>query len=187
MFRPKSLWRACNMTRHRPCRDSELRSALHGVWIRQSSRWRWKRRRGYLARGRRHQAQTASRKILKGSTGLFRLVRYMDEKSLDQLLRLRGESVRSSSLPPNFQQNVRREIRQRRPTEVSGFGMFYGWQWLRRPPFVTAMLAIAMLVGVGLGSRQPDRIALSTRQALHLEVFGASAPALPSTMLSAKL
>ena len=111
----------------------------------------------------------------------------MDEKSLDQLLRLRGETVRSSAPPPNFQQNVRREIRQRSRAEVSGFGKFYGWQWLLRPQFVTAVLAVAMLVGVALGSRQPDRIALSTRQALNLDVFGASAPTLPSTMLSAKL
>ena len=110
----------------------------------------------------------------------------MDEKSLDQLLRRRGEALRSSSLPANFKQNVRREIRQR-ATEPSGVGAFFGWQWLLRPQFVAAMLAVAILVGVGLGSRQPDRLAMTTEQALNLDVFGATPPTLPSTVLSAKL
>ena len=109
----------------------------------------------------------------------------MDEKSLDQLLRRRGDAVRSSSLPSNFQQNVRREIRQRSAKETSGG--FFGWQWLLRPQFVAAMLAVAMLVGVGLGSRQPDRLAMTTKQALHLDVFGSAPPTLPSTVLSARL
>lgn len=111
----------------------------------------------------------------------------MDEKSLEQLLRHRAATVRSSSLPPSFQRNVRREIRQRRTTKTSGMGTFFGWQWLLRPQFVTAVLALAMLVGVGLGSRQPDHIALSTKQALNLDVFGATPPTLPSTVLAARL
>ena len=111
----------------------------------------------------------------------------MDEKSLDQLLRRRGDAVRSSSLPSNFQQNVRREIRQRSATETSGFAASYGWQWLLRPQFVAATLALAMVVGVGVGSRQPERLAMTTKQALHLDVFGATPPTLPSTVLSAKL
>jgi hypothetical protein len=111
----------------------------------------------------------------------------MDEKSLDQILRQRGDAIRSSSLPPNFQQNVRREIRRRCAMETYGFGTFSGWQWLLRPQFVSAVLAVAMLVGVGLGSRQPERVALSTKQALNLDVFGATPPTLPSTVLSAKL
>ena len=111
----------------------------------------------------------------------------MDEKSLDQLLRERADVIRSSSLPPNFQQNVRREIRQRTASETSGIGAFFGWQWLLRPQFVAAMLAVAMLVGIGLGSRQPDRLAMATKQALHLDVFSAAPPTLPSTVLSTKL
>ena len=111
----------------------------------------------------------------------------MDEQSLDQLLRHRAEAVQSSSLPANFQQNIRREIRQRSATDTSGLGAFSGWQWLLRPQFVAAMLALAMLVGVGLGSRQPDRLAMTTKQALHLDVFGATPPTLPSTVLSSKL
>ena len=110
----------------------------------------------------------------------------MDEKSLDQLLHHRTDAIRVSSLPPNFQQNVRREIRQRSASETSGFGAFFGWQWLR-PQFVAATLAIAMVVGIGLGSRQPDRLAMTTKQALHLDVFGAAPPTLPSTVLSTKL
>ena len=111
----------------------------------------------------------------------------MDEKSLDQFLRWRGDAVRSSSLPPNFQQNVRREIRQRAAAETSGFGALFGWQLLLRPKFVAATLALAMFVGIGLGSRQPDRLAMTTEQALHLDVFGATPPTLPSTVLSTRL
>lgn len=108
----------------------------------------------------------------------------MDEKSLDQLLRCREDAARSS-LPPNFEQNVWREIRQRRAAE--GSATFSGWQWLLRPQSVAACLVVAMAVGVGVGSRQPDRVALSTRQALHLEVFDAAAPTLPSTLLASNL
>lgn len=111
----------------------------------------------------------------------------MDEKSLDQLLRQRGDAIRASTLPPSFQQNVRREIRQRTATQATGFGAFFGWQWLLRPQLVAAVLAFAMFVGVGLGSRQPDRLAMTTKQALNLDVFGAAPPTLPSTVLSTKL
>lgn len=107
----------------------------------------------------------------------------MDEKSLDKLLRLRGETV-GASLPANFQQNVWREIRQRRGTNSSAFAIFSSWQWLLRPQFATVCLVIATAVGVAVGSRQPDRVALSTRHALHLDVFGPTAPALPSTVLA---
>ena len=134
----------------------------------------------------RRRGELTPEEFLKGSTCLFRLVGCMDEKSLDKLLRRRGDALRSSSLPANFQQNIRREIRQR-ATEPSGVSSFFGWQWLLRPQFVAAMLAVAMLVGVGLGSRQPDRLAMATKQALHLDVFGAAPPTLPSTVLSTKL
>ena len=129
----------------------------------------------------------ASRKILKGLPGLFRLVGYMDEKSLEQLLRQRGDAIRSRSLPSNFRQNVWRQIRLGAAAETSAFRAFFGWQCLLRPQFVTAMLALAMLVGVGVGSRSSDRVALSTKQALNLDVFGATPPTLPSTVLAAEL
>jgi hypothetical protein len=111
----------------------------------------------------------------------------MDEKSLDELLRQRREAAGSSLLPPNFKQNVWREIRLRSASESSGLGKFTGWHWLLRPQFVTALLVLALLVGIGLGSRQADPLALSTKQALNLDVFGATAPALPSTLLSSNL
>ncbi len=110
----------------------------------------------------------------------------MDEKSLDQLLRQRGDAVHSS-LPPNFQQNVWRQIRLRREASGSAFPVDSLWQWLLRPQLVAAGLAVALFVGIGLGSRQPDRLALNTRHALNLDVFGAAAPTLPSTMLASNL
>ncbi len=77
----------------------------------------------------------------------------MDGNSLDDLLRTRRGSL-GSALPLNFQQNVLREIRQRRHSDVPEHGAFSAWQWLLRPQFVTVLLAMAMFVGIGLGSRQ---------------------------------
>jgi hypothetical protein len=110
----------------------------------------------------------------------------MDEKSLDELMRYRREAA-ASSLPPNFQQNVWRDIRQGAPPQESWFDSFSFWRWVLRPRFVAALLAIAMFVGIGLGSRQQDRNASSASQALNLEVFGATPPALPSTLLASNL
>lgn len=110
----------------------------------------------------------------------------MDEKSLDDLLQARRESL-GSSLPPNFQQNVLREIRQRRHSETPEPALMSIWQWLLRPQFVAALLALAMVVGIGLGSRQHDRVASDTNHALNLDVFGAMPPTLPSTLLASNL
>ena len=74
----------------------------------------------------------------------------MDEKSLDDFLQARRGSL-GSSLPPNFQQNVLREIRMRRHSSSGAHEAFSLWQWLLRPQFVTALLAMAMFVGIGLG------------------------------------
>ena len=107
----------------------------------------------------------------------------MDEKSLDELLRQR-QAAAASSLPPNFQQDVWREIRLRRCSDTPET---FWWRWLLRPQVITGLLGVAMFVGIGLGSRQHDRVAFSTTQALHLDVFGAAAPALPSTVLASNL
>lgn len=109
----------------------------------------------------------------------------MDENSLDELLRQRAQKT-GGSLPPNFQQNVWREIRQRRAAETAGSGAWV-WQWLLRPQLVAVVLAVAMAVGAGLGSRHPERVELNTNKALDLDVFGASPRTLPSTVLSARL
>lgn len=110
----------------------------------------------------------------------------MDEKSLDNLLQARRESL-GSSVPANFQQNVLREIRLRRSSDAPEPGLLSIWQWFFRPQFVAALLALAMVVGVGLGSRQNDRVALNTNHALNLDVFGAMPPTLPSTLLASNL
>jgi hypothetical protein len=109
----------------------------------------------------------------------------MNEKSLDQLLHQRGQH--GSSLPPDFQQNVWRKIRLRRDSDHSPAATLSLWQLLFRPQLVAAGLAVAMLVGIGIGSLQPDRVASNTRRALNLDVFGAAAPALPSTVLASNL
>lgn len=110
----------------------------------------------------------------------------MDEKSLDDLLQARRESL-GSSLPPNFQQNVLREIRMRRHSSSGEHEASSLWQWLLRPQFVTALLAMAMFVGIGLGRQQHDHLAAHTKQALNLDVFGAMPPSLPSTLLTSNL
>ena len=108
----------------------------------------------------------------------------MDDRSLEDLLRQRGELV-ASALPPAFQQNVWREIRQRKALpESSNLSV---WGWLLRPQMISAVLAVAAFVGIGLGSRLPDRVASNTSDALNLRVFGQAPPALPSTLLASKL
>lgn len=110
----------------------------------------------------------------------------MDENSFEQLLRQRCDQPHPS-LPPNFQQDVWREIRQRRFEEGSAFGTFAFWQSLLRPRFLAASLAAAIVIGVSMGALQRDRSAETTKHALHLEVFGTAAPALPSTILASNL
>ena len=110
----------------------------------------------------------------------------MDEKSLDELMRRRRDAD-GSLLPANFQQNVWREIRERKSLDTAPFGIFSVWPQLLRPQFVTVLLAVAMLVGISLGRSQHDPVASSTTKALNLDVFGATAPALPSTLLASNL
>jgi hypothetical protein len=110
----------------------------------------------------------------------------MDEQSFDKLMCQRRDAA-GSSLPANFQQNVWREIRTRHSLDTSAFGACSVWQQLLRPQFVTALLVIAILVGISLGRRQHDPVASSATQALHLDVFGAAAPTLPSTLLASNL
>ena len=110
----------------------------------------------------------------------------MDDNSLDELLEQR-RNTGASSLPANFQQNVRREIRLRSASEKSAPDVFHVWQWLLRPQLVTALLIVAIFIGIGVGGRRNDGSASHTRQALNLDVFGATAPTLPSTLLSSNL
>ena len=109
----------------------------------------------------------------------------MDDTSLDELLQQRRQSA-GSPLPSNFQLNVRREIRVRSPEHATP-AMSPVWQWLLRPRFVTILLVFAMFVGVGIGSRRDRPNSVHAQQALNLDVFGAAAPRLPSTLLSSNL
>ena len=110
----------------------------------------------------------------------------MDEKSLDDLLRQRRETT-TPALSSSFSQDVWREIRLRRASETGAVGTLSIWPWLWRPQYIAAVLAVATLVGIGLGIRPRERMATRTEQALHLEVFGAAAPTLPSTLLASNL
>lgn len=108
----------------------------------------------------------------------------MDEISLDEMLRHR-RLANGASLPLNFEQNVWRAIRARSADGRERAGSV--WQWLFGPQMVTAMLTVAITVGVGLGSRLTDHGASNARNALNLNVFTDRAPALPSTLLASDL
>lgn len=110
----------------------------------------------------------------------------MTETTLEELLRQRRRAG-EASLPSSFQQNVWREIRIGGASEGGEFGILSMLQWLLRPQYVTGLLAVALLVGIGVGSRRDNRTASTTTQALNLDVFGATAPTLPSTLLDSNL
>ena len=108
----------------------------------------------------------------------------MNDSSLDDLLR-QSASRSEAALPGTFQQNVRREIRQRKETEPRFAGSLF--DLVLRPQVLFASLVLAVALGIGFGARSEDPTIAETRRALELEVFSASAPALPSTLLADRL
>ena len=112
-------------------------------------------------------------------------MQYMDDNSLGVLLRNRRESP-PRKLPGAFRQNVWRAIHERSASDEREETASV-WQWFLRPQMVTAVLAVAVTVGVGLGSQVQDLGASNARNALDLNVFTDRAPALPSTLLASDL
>ena len=106
----------------------------------------------------------------------------MDYSSLDRLLQQRREKA-APTLPGSLSQNVWREIRQRRASREPSANPALFWLWLLRPHAVLA-LTLAVMVGIGVGSRSPVSPAAQAHEALDLQVFGNAAPALPSTLLA---
>ena len=110
----------------------------------------------------------------------------MDQPSLDRLLQQRRDKA-SASLPGAFSQNVWREIRMRKSERTESSSPFALWGWLLRPQMVVAAMVLSVGVGIGLGSRSQMSERTQARSALNLEVFGDASPALPSTLLAARL
>ncbi len=109
----------------------------------------------------------------------------MDDQNLDHLLSQR----RDTPLPEiagNFQQGVWREIRQRKAEDAAREATWFGWLLapLFQPRMAVAGLALALVIGVSLGSTgvlasRETRV----RNALDLQVFGSASPSLPSTLI----
>lgn len=110
----------------------------------------------------------------------------MDDFSLDRLLRERREQGRTN-LPGSFSQNVWREIRQQKAQRTPSTLASALWNLLLRPQMVGVTLGMAITLGVGVGVQHDSTGAAQTHVALDLNVFGASSPALPATLLASKL
>lgn len=109
----------------------------------------------------------------------------MDDRNLDELLARRRESP----LPPlksTFRQDVWREIRRRKAEAGEHNGAWFGWllEPLFKPAMAFAALAVALVMGVGLGTTAlAESRNMQTRLALDLQVFGSSSPSLPATLM----
>jgi hypothetical protein len=108
----------------------------------------------------------------------------MDDQTLDHLLTQR-RAAPLPAVPASFQQDVWREIRQRKAQAGRSHGAWFGWllEPLFKPAMAFASLALALVLGVGLGTATADSRNMQTRIALDLQVFGSSAPALPATLM----
>ncbi len=109
----------------------------------------------------------------------------MDDRNLDHLLAQRRDAP-LTAVPANFQQDVWREIRQRKTASGELRGAWFGWllEPLFKPAMAFAAMALALVMGVGLGTTAvADSRNMQTRLALDLQVFGSSAPSLPATLM----
>ncbi len=112
----------------------------------------------------------------------------MDDSDLDNLLTAYSERSRRS-LPANFQQNVWREIRQRKAE--GELRVVTPWSWLLgmvlQPRMVLAAFAFAIVMGAVVGFQKPESGINMTREALDLHVFSGTSSSLPSTLLASNL
>ncbi len=109
----------------------------------------------------------------------------MDDRNLDHLLAQRRDAP-LPAVPTSFQQDVWREIRQRKAASGEPRGAWFGWllEPLFKPAMAFAAMALALVMGVGLGrTALADSRNTQTRVALDLQVFGSSSPALPATLM----
>ena len=109
----------------------------------------------------------------------------MNDQNLDLLLVQRRE-VPLPSLTTNFQQDVWCEIRRRKAEFAERQATWFGWllEPIFRPAMAFAGLALAVVIGVGLGTTAlADSRKAHTRVALDLQVFGSSSPSLPATLI----
>lgn len=113
----------------------------------------------------------------------------MDDPTLDQTLQRLREKTGQASLPPNFQQNVWRAIRQRSATGEERASWWTALlEGLVLPRTVFASLIVALTLGVMMGARSTGHPqANHAREALDLGVFGHEAPALPATLLASRI
>ena len=109
----------------------------------------------------------------------------MDDQNLDHLLALRRE-VPLPSLTATFQQDVWGEIRRLKAEAAGRQATWFGWllEPIFRPTMAFAGLALALVIGVGLGTTAvADSRKAHTRLALDLQVFGSASPSLPATLI----
>ena len=109
----------------------------------------------------------------------------MDDRNLDHLLAQRRDAP-LPAVPANFQQDVWREIRQRKAETGRHHVAWFGWllEPLFKPAMAFSAMALALVMGVGLGTTAlAESRNMQTRLALYLQVFGSSSPSLPATLM----
>lgn len=94
-----------------------------------------------------------------------------DDARLDTLLR---ESRTSPSLPPRFQENVWRRIERADAKSCANWlDVFAGW--LVRPRLAFAVAVLLVLMGVGLGWSNGERLAQNAAQSRYLAAVAPNA------------
>ena len=98
-----------------------------------------------------------------------------DDARLGTLLR---ESRPAPSLPPRFQENVWRRIKNEEALSTSTIAA--SWMdafaiWLVRPRLAVAVAAVLVLMGVGLGWNNGERLARTDAQTRYLSVVAPNA------------
>ena len=109
----------------------------------------------------------------------------MDDRNLDHLLEQRRDAP-MPAVPASFQQDVWREIRQRKAETGRHHVAWFGWllEPLFKPAMAFSAMALALVMGVGLGTTAlAESRNMQTRLALDLQVFGSSSPSLPATLM----
>ena len=109
----------------------------------------------------------------------------MDDQNLDHLLAQRRDAP-LPAVPTRFQQDIWREIRQRKAETGRHHVAWFGWllEPLFKPAMAFSAMALALVMGVGLGTTAlAESRNMQTRLALDLQVFGSSSPSLPATLM----
>ncbi len=105
----------------------------------------------------------------------------MKRKELDEALGHLARSTPRPILPPSFERNVWRAIRERSDPGREPAILEALWAWIFRPSGALSVAIVTLAVEVGMGSLDIARA--TPQRAWGMTVFAPDAPSLPSTLL----